>query len=115
MLTGQDVRNIRNRELSRMLNGRSLISPLLDSLGDAAHHFSQFDSEKKLTHLLVISPCAREICQKFCAGKVWLLDATYKTDKFGTPLFHVVGATSSHQSFTFAHCFMQRDTAADYR
>ena len=31
------------------------------------------------------------------------------------PLFHVVGATSSHQSFTFAYCFMQRETAADYR
>ena len=31
------------------------------------------------------------------------------------PLFHVVGATASHQSFTFAYCFMQNETAADYR
>ena len=45
MLTGQDVRNIRNRGLSRMLNGRSLILDLLSSLGDTAHHFSQVDSE----------------------------------------------------------------------
>ena len=103
MLTGQDVRNIRNMELSRMLNGRSLISALLRSLGDASHHFSQVDSEQKLTHLLFISRFAREICQTFCAGKVWLLDATYNTNKFGMPLFHVVGATSSHQSFTFAY------------
>ena len=51
MLTGQDVCNIRNRELARMLNGRSLISALLDSLGDDAYHFSQVDSEQKLTHL----------------------------------------------------------------
>ena len=65
-----------------MLNGRSLISALLSRLGDAAHHFSQVDSEQKLTHLLVISRCAREICQKFCAGIVWLLDATYKTNKY---------------------------------
>ena len=55
MLTGQDIRNIRNRELARMLKVRSLISALLSSLGDAAHHFSQVDSEQKLTYLLVIS------------------------------------------------------------
>ena len=99
------------RELTRILNGRSLISAFLSSLGDAAHHFSQVDSEQKLTHLLDISPCAREICRKFCAGKLCLLNATYKTNKFEMPLFHVVGATSSHQIFTFSYYFMQRETA----
>ena len=98
-----------------MLNGRSRITVLLDNLSNVTRHFWQVDSKQDLTHLLVVSHCAREICQKFCAGKVWLLDATYKTNKFGMPLFHVVGATASHQSFTFAYCFMQNETAADYR
>ena len=96
MLTGQDVRNSWNKEQNAVLNGRSRITALLDNLSNDPSHFWQVDNKQNLTHLLVVSHCAREICQKFCAGKVWLLDATYKTNKFGVHLFHVVCATASH-------------------
>ena len=61
-VTPRDVYNIQDKERRRLLNGRSSISALLDGLEagslDAPYH-TQFDTERKLTHLLIVSPSAK--------------------------------------------------------
>lgn len=111
--TAQDVYNLRHAERNRTLAGRSPLVALLDGLA-REDYFSKFDALQQLTHLLIISPSAKEICSKYSAGRVWLIDATYKTNKYGLPLLHIVGITATNSTFTFAYCFMRSETSADY-
>ena len=96
-----------------MLDGSSLLIALLVSLPPRSY-FNQVDAQQRLTHLLIISPSAKEICSKYSAGSVWLIDATYKTSRYGLPLLYIVGVSATSCTFTFAHCFMQNENVVDY-
>ncbi|BBN13097.1 hypothetical protein MPTK1_6g00760 [Marchantia polymorpha subsp. ruderalis] len=115
-ITPRDVYNVNQVERLRILADCSSLIALLDGLEDRpdASYFAQFDAQRQLTHLLIISLSAKEICYRFCARKVWLIDSTYKTNRFGLPLMHVVGVTATHQSFIFAYCFMVGERAKYY-
>lgn len=115
-ITPRDVYNVKQVERLRILADCSSLIALLDGLEDRpdAPYFAQFDAQRQLTHLLIISLSAKEICYLFCARKVWLIDSTYKTNRFGLPLMHVVGVTATHQSFIFAYCFMVGERAKYY-
>ena len=57
----QDVYILRHAERKRMLAVRSPLTALFNSL-EASDYFSQVDPQQQLTHLLIISPSAKEIC-----------------------------------------------------
>ena len=84
MDTGQDIYNLRREERNRMLADRSALVALLDGLA-LGESFSQFDVLQRLYHLLIISPSAMKICNNDSAGRVWLIDASYKTSRYGLP------------------------------
>lgn len=114
--TSQDIYNVRRSHRVEMLAGRSPLQALLDSLEstDMVYHIQQTPESLQLSHLFIVSPSAREICAKYSKGSVWLLDATYKTNRYGLPLLHVVGITSTNATFTLCYCFMRKETTADY-
>lgn len=111
--TLQDIYNIRAADRRTLLAGRTPLVALLDNLAATPEYYTKHD-EHKLTHLMIISPTAKEICQKFSAGRVWLIDATYKTNKFNLPLLHIVGITATNTTYTFAYCFIRSERAEDY-
>ncbi|CAJ2651958.1 unnamed protein product [Trifolium pratense] len=120
-LTGEQRQEIIQAAIDRqkpiqIVVGRSPLVALLDGPEDRpkATYFAQFDDQRQLTHLLIISPSAKEICYRFSAGKIWLIDSTYKTNRFGLPLMHIVGVTATHQTFTFVYCFMAGERIEDY-
>jgi len=47
------------------------------------------------------------MCQTFCI--VFLLDYTYKTNKFGMPLLNVVGITSTYATFNTGFAFLHAE------
>ena len=96
-----------------MLNGRSPLIDLVNSLPPSSY-FTQVDTQQRLTHLLIISSSAKEICSKYSAGSVWLIDATYKTNMYGLPLLYIVGVSATRSKFTFAYCFMRNENVVDY-
>ena len=96
-----------------MLDGRSSIIDLVYSLS-LSSYFTQGDAQQRLTHLLIMSPSAKEICSKYSAGSVWLIDATYKTSRYGLPLLYIFGVSATSCTFTFAQCFMQNENVVDY-
>nr|CCA18209.1 conserved hypothetical protein [Albugo laibachii Nc14] len=113
MATAQDIDNLLRAILNRMLAGRSPLIALLDGLAPD-DYFSHFNVLQQLTDLLIISPSAKAICNKYSAGCVWLIDATYKTNKYGLPPIHIIGVTATKSTYIFADCFMRNETLADY-
>ncbi len=52
------------------------------------------------------------MCQMF--GMVFLLDCTYKTNKFGMPLLNVVGITSTYAMFNASFAFLHAENEEAY-
>jgi hypothetical protein len=52
------------------------------------------------------------MCQTFCT--VFLLDCTYKTNKFGMPLLNVVGIMSTYATFNVGFAFLQAENKDTY-
>jgi hypothetical protein len=52
------------------------------------------------------------MCQTF--GTVFLLDCTYKTNKFGMPLLNVVGITSTYATFNAGFAFLHAENKEAY-
>jgi hypothetical protein len=52
------------------------------------------------------------MCQTFCT--VFLLDCTYKTNKFGMPLLNVVGITSTYATFNAGFAFLHAENEETY-
>jgi hypothetical protein len=52
------------------------------------------------------------MCQMF--GTVFLLDCTYKTNKFGMPLLNMVGITSTYATFNTSFAFLHKENEEAY-
>jgi hypothetical protein len=52
------------------------------------------------------------MCQTF--GMVFLLDCTYKTNKFGMPLLNVISITSTHATFNTGFAFLHAENEEVY-
>jgi len=46
--------------------------------------------------------------------EIVLLDCTYKTNRFGMPLLHIMGVDGLNQTFTIAVCFLDQETGEFY-
>ena len=114
ILTPQDIYNIRAADRTRLLAGRTPLAALLDNLSANTLYFTQHDVDQTLTHLFIVSPGAKEICQNFSAARVWIIDATYKTNKYNFPLVHIIGITATNTTFTFAYSFTKSEATDDY-
>lgn len=94
-ITTRDIFNIKQNARNKFLAGRTPLKALLDDLAPSTTYFMQLDSQNRHTHLLIVAPSAREICEKSTAGRVWLIDATHKNNKLNMPMVHLVGVTST--------------------
>ena len=45
---------------------------------------------------------------------VMLMDATYKTNRYETPLLEIVGVTPTNQTFCVAFVYMHKETESNY-
>ncbi|GAO51032.1 hypothetical protein G7K_5144-t1 [Saitoella complicata NRRL Y-17804] len=70
------------------------------------------DNENRITSLIFTHPQSVSFTKRF--RNVFVMDCTYKTNKFEMPLLHIVGMTCCNTSFTSALCFLSRETREDY-
>ena len=47
-------------------------------------------------------------------NRVFVLDCTYKTNRYGMPLLHIIGVSPSNSTFSIAFCFMQNEQEESY-
>ncbi|XP_062012124.1 protein FAR1-RELATED SEQUENCE 5-like isoform X2 [Rosa rugosa] len=96
------------------LGGRSIIQALLDELGDAGFsHNVKYDHCGHLTHLFFAHPTSIELTKSY--SNVFVMDCTYKTNKYKMPLLEIVGVSSFNKSFYSCFVFMQKEEQQDYQ
>lgn len=47
-------------------------------------------------------------------NRVFVLDFTYKTNRYGMPLLHMIGVSPSNLTFSIAFCFMHNEQEQSY-
>nr|XP_011457306.1 PREDICTED: protein FAR-RED ELONGATED HYPOCOTYL 3-like [Fragaria vesca subsp. vesca] len=96
------------------LGGRSIIQALLDELGGASfYHIVKYDHSGHLTHLFFAHPTSIELTKSY--SSVFVMDCTYKTNKYKMPLLEIIGVSSFNTSFYSCFVFMQKEEQQDYQ
>jgi hypothetical protein len=112
-VTARDIWNERTINRANYLRGRSPIEALLDDLStsewifdfqkDPDNHIRYlFFTHKKQVELLLTNP------------DILIMDCTYRTNKYGLPLLHILGCTNIQTFFSAGFCFLRNETHQDY-
>ncbi|MBW0540194.1 hypothetical protein O181_079909 [Austropuccinia psidii MF-1] len=109
----KDIYNQVKKIKKDKLQGRRPIDALIDTLKEEKFVFSSaMDSEGHITSLFFTHPLAIKILHGF--PHVILMDCTYKTSNYKTPLFHIFGFSSTNKTFSGAFCLLKNDTEPSY-
>ncbi|KAF7147655.1 hypothetical protein RHSIM_Rhsim03G0114700 [Rhododendron simsii] len=96
-----------------VLAGRTMIQALFDELGQGDFTFDiKRDGNGRLTHLFFAHPSSIALTKSY--PYVFVMDCTYKTNKYKMPLLDIVGVSSFNGSFYSCFAFMQKEEEGDY-
>lgn len=108
-------RNVYNKTAQirrESLAGRPAIHALLEDFGNAGFlHNIEYDQEGHLTHLFFAHPKSIELTKSY--PNVFVMDCTYKTNKYKMPLLCIIGVSSFNKSFYACFVFMQKEEEED--
>lgn len=100
------------------------ISGLLIALDEAGFHYRTRVKEllndsgtiidRKLLQIWFIHPAAVRFAQRFCAGKLLVVNGTFNTNELRLPLLTSVGIINTGKTFPMALSYCPGETAASY-
>jgi hypothetical protein len=109
-----DLYNIRDELRRKKLGNYTPLEFLRETLqnNDWRYAFKQ-DTEGYILFFMFAHPKSIEYTNQY--NRVFLLDCTYKTNRYKMPLLHIIGLTPSNSSFSIAFCFMQNEQEESYK
>jgi hypothetical protein len=109
----QDIYNKRRAVRNQDIGQKSILEYLQELL-DLEGYKSRFEQDKdgRIEFFLFAHPLAIQLANKY--NRVYVLDCTYKTNRFSMPLCHIVGITPSNNTFTIALYFMRNELEISY-
>ena len=106
------VRNMKYRLKQKEIGGRTAATATLDFLTEEGYSVDHRTSGGKLTHLFFAHQQSIKTANSF--PSVFLLDCTYKTNKFNMPLLHIVGLDATYGTFSACFAFLSAEKKNDY-
>ena len=97
---------------SEELRGRKPIEAFLDLISGEDYIYKVHLIDGVVKSFFFMHLASLSMCQTF--KTVFLLDTTYKTNKFNIPLLNIVGITSTFATFNGAFAFMANETEEVY-
>ncbi|GKD86839.1 FAR1-related sequence 5-like protein [Tanacetum coccineum] len=92
---------------------RSLVGALLEELEKGGFsHDVDHDSEGRITRLFIIHPLSLKLARIF--SNVFVMDFTYKTNKYKMPLFDIIGVSCFNTSFYSGFVFLKKEDKDSY-
>jgi hypothetical protein len=113
LVSPKDIYNAREALRRHKLGNSTPLQFLLRSLQENHwKHAIKQDSEGRVLFFM----CAHLESIKYANlyNRVFVIDCTYKTNRYGMPLLHIVGVSPSNSTFSIAFCFMQNEQEDSY-
>jgi hypothetical protein len=109
-----DLYNIRDEMRRKKLGNYTPLEFLRETLqnNNWRYAFKQ-DTEGHILFFMFAHPKSIEYANQY--NRVFLLDCTYKTNRYKMPLLHIIGLSPSNSSFSIAFCFMQNEQEESYK
>jgi len=112
--TRKDVNNEISRARVEYLSGRSPILALFDMVcSDSYFHDFLLHPSGRVQSLFFVNNSVLQLNKMF--STVFLMDCTYKTNRFGLPLLNLIGVTSTYRSFNAGFAFLKGEEESDYK
>lgn len=90
-----------------------MIQALFQELGQGEFQYNvKHDHDGHLTHLFIAHPSSITLTKSY--SSIFLMDCTYKTNKYRMPLLNIVGVTSFNTTFFSTVVFLQKEEVTDY-
>ena len=106
------IYNYRNQIRRKALDGNSPIEALILELRKLDFYHEFLNEEGKISSLFIAHPHSIQLAVAF--PTTFLLDCTYKKNKFNMPLLHISGINGSNKSFSVAFCFLSQEKKDNY-
>lgn len=103
------VYNAKAKILEDNLGGRTMIQALLEELG--SNGFA-YDVSRQLGTFVFCSSNFYSFNKKY--SNVFVMDCTYKTNKYKMPLLDIIGVSSFNTLFYSCFAFLQKEEEDDY-
>ncbi|KAG5565701.1 hypothetical protein RHGRI_001574 [Rhododendron griersonianum] len=95
------------------LAGRSVIQTLFEEVCQGDFIFDvAYDQDGHLTHLFFAHPSSITMTKSY--SNVFVMDCTYKTNKYKMPLLDIIGVSSFNSSFYSCFAFLAKEGKGDY-
>jgi hypothetical protein len=114
LIKPRDIYNIRVESTRKKLRNNTPLEFLRESLqnNDWRYTFKQ-DTKGYILFFMFAHPKSIEYTNQY--NKVFLLDCTYKTNRYKIPLLHIIGLSPSNSLYSIAFCFIQNKQEESYK
>jgi hypothetical protein len=107
-----DIYNELSHFKNQILNGRQPIEALVECISNSDYESSVRMKGNTVECVFFAHKNGIELARRFYT--TFLIDCTYKTNKFGMPLLNIVGITSTNSTFNVAFAFLSSEDEASY-
>ena len=111
-LTLRDVENVYSEVKKAMNRGLPAIQAMISKLGDEFQFHYVLDDHERLERVLFFYNASLQLLRLF--PRSYVLDSTYRTNRFNLPLLDIVGFTATNRSFVIGQAFLTHEEEQDY-
>lgn len=107
------VYNAKAKIHKEKLGGRTMIEVLIQELGQGGFIYDvEHDTSGTITHLFLIHPMSITMVKNF--SSIFIMDCTYKTNKYKMPLFNIIGVSCFNKTFYAGFAFLKNEKEHDF-
>ena len=111
-LTLRDIENVYSEVKKAMNHGLPAVQAMISKLGEEFQFHYVLDDHERLERVLFFHNDSLQLLRLF--PKSYVLDATYQTNRFNSPLLDIVGFTATNSSFIIGQAFLTHEAEEDY-
>ncbi|XP_050207821.1 PKS-NRPS hybrid synthetase cheA-like [Mercurialis annua] len=109
----RSVYNAKAKIYRENLGCRTIIQALFEEFGDGDFTFNvQHNETGHLTHLFFAHPLSITLTRNY--QNVFVMDCTYKTNKYKMPVLDIIGISSLNSSFYSCFALLEKECEQDY-
>nr|KAJ0184863.1 hypothetical protein LSAT_V11C900471780 [Lactuca sativa] len=107
------IYNLKAKIRKESLGNRSMVNALFEEFEKEGFIYDILhNSIEHITHLFIAHPLSIKLAKSF--SNIFIMDCTYKTNKYNMPLLDIIGVSCFNTSFYYGFVFLEREDEDSY-